>query len=658
MGFIVFVLVLVCNLIAYERVVLVEIFTSTTCVYCPAAEAAVDNVVAANPLRVAEIAYHVWWPSPGNDPFYLANPSESRAQVNYYGVDGTPTIFVDGTEVETSALSSSVNSRLGVSSPLQLSISFPGSNRVRGVIRSSSTISGNIRAFFVITESEIHYSAPNGRTIFNGVMRDIIPDTNGAPVTISPTDSVVLEYPYSLGESWELSNLKVVFFVQNRTTKAIYQAAIEDIPPGMYYFRLNALSNTRIIADPSSTEPVQFKAVLKNVGTENDRYKIRLLKYIPDGWSASLCVGSYCYDDSAAVDIVSGAVETLKVDLYTLGYEGTGKMKLAVHSFSSPELTDTLEFIATTGGCVLIVDDDQGDDFEKYYETALDSLKIQYFTLSRLSGNINSSTLMRFRAVVWFTGTPFTDVLSSVDRVALQTYLTNGGKLFLTGAEIGWSLTDTSSFYRNYLHAHYVADSASNYNVYGVFGDPISDGMSFRIFDGDGANNQRYPDVIQPRDSYATTIFTYGTRTDSAAGIRIETEIYKIVYLGFGFEAIDNFASRRLLMQRIMNFFGISSSTETRNIANLPEKFSVAPPYPNPFNSSLVLEFSIRKRGILTIEMFNVLGERILLYIKEFEPGEHRINPINSTETLTSGIYFIRLSFDGESKIVSVVFMK
>ena len=65
---------------AAERTVLCEIFTSTTCPPCASANPVFDSWYNSYSLknRVAVIKYHVWWPSPGNDPYYLANTQESR----------------------------------------------------------------------------------------------------------------------------------------------------------------------------------------------------------------------------------------------------------------------------------------------------------------------------------------------------------------------------------------------------------------------------------------------------------------------------------------------------------------------------------------------------------------------------------------------------
>ncbi|MEM2070861.1 MAG: CARDB domain-containing protein, partial [Archaeoglobaceae archaeon] len=52
-------------------------------------------------------------------------------------------------------------------------------------------------------------------------------------------------------------------------------------------------------------------------------------------------------------------------------------------------------------------------------------------------------------------------------------------------------------------------DDTNILNITGVEGDPISDGLAFGIYGGDGADNQEYPSGIAPADSYATPIFIY-----------------------------------------------------------------------------------------------------------------------------------------------------
>jgi hypothetical protein len=93
----------------------------------------------------------------------------------------------------------------------------------------------------------------------------------------------------------------------------------------------------------------------------------------------------------------------------------------------------------------------------------------------------------------------------------------------------------------------------------GVAGDPITDGMDLHIAGGDGANNQTYPDAISPYDSDATTILTYRNSSYKGA-IRVTDADFgsRIVYLGFGFEAIDNAQDRANLLGGALLWLGVN----------------------------------------------------------------------------------------------------
>ncbi|MEL1229529.1 MAG: hypothetical protein VW833_06965, partial [Candidatus Neomarinimicrobiota bacterium] len=42
------------------------------------------------------IFYHVWWPSPGNDPMYALNPTMNRVRSNFYEGNFTPHMLTNG----------------------------------------------------------------------------------------------------------------------------------------------------------------------------------------------------------------------------------------------------------------------------------------------------------------------------------------------------------------------------------------------------------------------------------------------------------------------------------------------------------------------------------------------------------------------------------
>ena len=73
-----------------------------------------------------------------------------------------------------------------------------------------------------------------------------------------------------------------------------------------------------------------------------------------------------------------------------------------------------------------------------------------------------------FSIVVWFTGDDWSNTLTTTDQNNLQTYLDSGGKLFVSGSDIGWDIGG-SSFYRDYLHAQYIRDDTNLYVLSGTF---------------------------------------------------------------------------------------------------------------------------------------------------------------------------------------------
>ena len=97
---------------------------------------------------------------------------------------------------------------------------------------------------------------------------------------------------------------------------------------------------------------------------------------------------------------------------------------------------------------------------------------------------------------------------------------------------------------------------------------------------------------------------------------------------------------------------------ESNNIEN---GFELFPPYPNPFNSSVKIEFSISEKGEYNLELYNVKGERVSSIIKKnLNPGNYSLNLINEFNSLATGTYFIRLfNFQNNvSEIQKIIYLK
>ncbi|MBU1096272.1 MAG: T9SS type A sorting domain-containing protein, partial [Bacteroidetes bacterium] len=85
---------------------------------------------------------------------------------------------------------------------------------------------------------------------------------------------------------------------------------------------------------------------------------------------------------------------------------------------------------------------------------------------------------------------------------------------------------------------------------------------------------------------------------------------------------------------------------ETSNI--IPDAFSLIGNYPNPFNPSTKIKFAIPEAGNVSINIFNILGQRVFLNdFPGLTAGVHEFN--FNASNFASGNYFYQVSFTNSS---------
>ncbi|MBX3426124.1 MAG: N-acetylmuramoyl-L-alanine amidase [Pirellulales bacterium] len=177
-------------------------------------------------------------------------------------------------------------------------------------------------------------------------------------------------------------------------------------------------------------------------------------------------------------------------------------------------------------------------------------------------------SLANYDAVVWFLGEESSAdaTFNAAEQAAVSAYLAGGGKLFVSGSEIGWDLDQLNNgrtFYNNVLRADFVADDANSYSVTGATGS-IFAGLAAQFDNGNLFYNVDFPDVIAPLGG-ATAAFTYST--GGTAGIQYTGGLgEQVVMFGFPFETIVDRDQRVAIMTAIVDYFGFNlefSGSET-----------------------------------------------------------------------------------------------
>jgi hypothetical protein len=246
-----------------DRVAVVELFTGAQCPPCVAVDSAFDALIQTfKPEEVVLVQHHLHAPGPDA----LTN-TDTEKRAEYYGANGTPTVYIDGTN-DTSlvlgprelALRSYGNLRRTLDKSLETDAEAKiklSAKRKGDQIDIKANVSGldkpgeDVRLRLMLVENLVHYRGSNGQRYHHHVVRAMPGGADGISLTKKSSDHTVkanvAEVTKSLKEylaaakkegmrfpgnsqPMELKKLKVIALVQDDANdKRILQAAQVDV---------------------------------------------------------------------------------------------------------------------------------------------------------------------------------------------------------------------------------------------------------------------------------------------------------------------------------------------------------------------------------------------------------------------------------------------
>ncbi|HVP07633.1 MAG TPA: T9SS type A sorting domain-containing protein, partial [Candidatus Acidoferrum sp.] len=94
----------------------------------------------------------------------------------------------------------------------------------------------------------------------------------------------------------------------------------------------------------------------------------------------------------------------------------------------------------------------------------------------------------------------------------------------------------------------------------------------------------------------------------------------------------------------------------------LPERLTVHQNYPNPFNAATRIIFELPRGGRVTLEIFNMLGQRVGVPVDDSRPAGRYSVIWNGTDgrgvSLASGVYLYRLRYDNVAISRKMILLK
>jgi spore germination protein YaaH len=286
-------------------------------------------------------------------------------------------------------------------------------------------------------------------------------------------------------------------------------------------------------------------------------------------------------------------------------------------------------------------------DFGAQYGDALAANGAHFDCVDNDAVQAGSVQLASYKGVFWFLGDESTadQSLNTAEQGLIRTYLEQGGRLFITGSELGYDLGRSASpdyspvFYADYMKATYQGDKASTSTYTGASGSAFAgiSGTFGSVYPED------YPDYIAPAGG-AIAALTYSA--SQTAAVQYEgvfgtgTTAGKLVNVGFAVETIGSAAARAALIGRAITFFGGASGVPAE--ASQPAVWSIDQNFPNPFNPVTRIVVHVGERRLTTVTVFDVLGRQIATLLNEVkDPGIYSMTFDGSH--LASGVYYCRM---------------
>lgn len=225
------------NVTAASKVVLIEDFANVSCNPCVTSNIIIEKLTneTYGRTKLVAVKFPTNFPAP-NDLFYLAAKEICDSRISYYNVFFAPTTVIDGVlkpiSTDSTGVKAAIDSRLSVTPRFDVKINatLEGDYIINVNVKFIDTTAINMNDLIlhtVLTETDIEFEqAPgsNGETKFFDVTRLMLPTKEGGSLRqLIDQGELSFQFEDALLSSWDLEKINTVVFIQDKTSKEIYQ---------------------------------------------------------------------------------------------------------------------------------------------------------------------------------------------------------------------------------------------------------------------------------------------------------------------------------------------------------------------------------------------------------------------------------------------------
>ncbi len=103
--------------------------------------------------------------------------------------------------------------------------------------------------------------------------------------------------------------------------------------------------------------------------------------------------------------------------------------------------------------------------------------------------------------------------------------------------------------------------------------------------------------------------------------------------------------------------FGNEATDIKEQNRSIPKSFYISQNYPNPFNPSTIISYSLSKSDHVTLNVYNILGQKVDVLVNEKKPaGKYEID--FNAGNLSSGAYFYMLQAGNQIETKKMILLR
>ncbi|MFC2170982.1 hypothetical protein ACFLQJ_03275, partial [Calditrichota bacterium] len=561
-------------------------------------------------------------------------------------MEGIPHCIADGVAEFHPGTNSNIqtahNQRRTIDSPVAMEvIGFAheyGINTRITVRSGNAAVSGTHKLrLALVTKFYNQYRGSAGQGQWWEDMIDLAPTSFGQAFSIATNDTVSFDFsfdwPLSLqGTPIPANNVGIVAYIQNDANREVIQACKADELSDPW--PLLAVNYPRWIDDdqdhpngrPDAGETVSLVIDLEAVEPYANCRNVEAVLRSSDR--------SLTITDNEGVwgTINSGAHVENTNDPFTIRIPANYNPHMVTFylDVTATDFEETYEFTTKVGvpDILLVNDNGNGQNYVSTWQNIFTSMQFSADIATSLDAN--DVLLGNYRTVIWATGSSNAndEVITEAEAEAITQFLDNGGNVILTSQYAGETVGG-EDWFNTYFGASHAIDgipAPARNGVQGVENGGLPDALI--AFDGyGGAGNYVSPSTMTTVNG-GEGLYTY-LNVDDLAGIIHQTDTYTAVYLGFPIEAItvqqgNDYQPAHRMMAEVIHLVDPEwEDVGDELVVVLPVDFGIQA-FPNPFNSTVNLQYSLPENGTFTLEVLNLLGQRIsLLEGGKSSAGQH-----------------------------------